>query len=485
MTQAWLFDENDREQFRKLIRAEMLRLGNTSGRPFAPQELGTAPEIYIARTPAAGIPAIVGEFSYTGTGTGSCIPGWAGTGTGTGTGTWATDDDQPGYADCQVYRIIERCGVPVVDHVSGLVKRVYNLSTSAIPGDTWIRIARDKWGSWLAEPQSGGTQTIGPSISAGGRLSTHHSDPTRPRDDGDGEGAYAYRVWYVPFIHDKIPIWDGSAYVTRAITCGSGEPSGYRTSADVDALKTSGSDFFNFDVFIYWDGSQTQLELRRWDVGQEEAYAGTHSFYDTSVTPYQIYYGPKVKTGDPTRRYLGTGRYYAADGFIHNLSPKACLLWNAENRIPSTIYVPGVNSPGTSDYNSTTNRWWGGTATTDFAYRFRWVNGFDEGFKLHLVATESVKSTSTVTSIYFGIGVSDSDSDTGPDNLNRGICQSPVTVNGYMQVTISRDARINLDPDTYNFAGYHSAAPTEATDGAAATVTWNNAFGTLTGIGWF
>jgi hypothetical protein len=151
----------DLAAIRGLFAAELGRVRNTTGRPApALDDYPTASDCYIARTPAAGIPAIVGEFSYTGTGTGSCIPGWAGTGTGTGTGTWATDDDQPGYADCQVYRIIERCGVPVVDHVSGLVKRVYNLSTSDIPGDTWIIAERDKWGSWLALQPSGGSSAL-------------------------------------------------------------------------------------------------------------------------------------------------------------------------------------------------------------------------------------------------------------------------------------------------------------------------------------
>ena len=86
-----------------------------------------APEVYIARTPNAGIPAMYeGQL--------------------TGTGTLAPTDDVPAYATCQIWKV----SYPNLIKVTDLTRKVYNLFTEDIPGDSWILVARDKFGTWVA-----------------------------------------------------------------------------------------------------------------------------------------------------------------------------------------------------------------------------------------------------------------------------------------------------------------------------------------------
>lgn len=88
-----------------------------------------APECYVAKTPAGGIP---GLDDNTG-------------GTGTGTGV------HPGAADCQIWRIVDPASNdPWMEDVTGTERRVYNVSDSPIYGNVWIPVERDKMGFWLA-----------------------------------------------------------------------------------------------------------------------------------------------------------------------------------------------------------------------------------------------------------------------------------------------------------------------------------------------
>lgn len=92
-----------------------------------------APDVYVALTPADGIPALTTE---------------------SGVGT----EDEPGYADCEVYRLVTSPdGLKVMAPVYNLTKRVYNLASTAYDGDNWVLVIRDKLGIWWAiSPIAGG-----------------------------------------------------------------------------------------------------------------------------------------------------------------------------------------------------------------------------------------------------------------------------------------------------------------------------------------
>lgn len=65
----------------------------------------------------------------------------------------------PGYADCYVYRIVGHGLTSSIDEVPNLFKRVYNVSTEAVPGSRLIYIKKDKWGYYFAEEVEEGIGT--------------------------------------------------------------------------------------------------------------------------------------------------------------------------------------------------------------------------------------------------------------------------------------------------------------------------------------
>lgn len=86
----------------------------------------TAPEVYIAKVPTAGIPAMSGVV--------------------------------PGSAECDIYRIADSgTATPSLEAVDLYTKTVYNtLSTAASAG--YVPISRDKFGHWLISGGNGGTE---------------------------------------------------------------------------------------------------------------------------------------------------------------------------------------------------------------------------------------------------------------------------------------------------------------------------------------
>lgn len=86
------------------------------------EEMHTS-ELYIARSPSLGIPALQSMGS-------------------TGIG------DIPGSALCTVFKTSQ--SADLTEDVTGYQHTVYNLATTAIPGNSWVIIVRDKYGKWYA-----------------------------------------------------------------------------------------------------------------------------------------------------------------------------------------------------------------------------------------------------------------------------------------------------------------------------------------------
>ena len=80
--------------------------------------------------------------------------------TGTATGTFPEfNTDTPGYANCDIYQIVDiGDGSPIIIPLEFSVV-VYNLSQSTISQD-WITVNRDRFGTWLAIVGGGGTGTL-------------------------------------------------------------------------------------------------------------------------------------------------------------------------------------------------------------------------------------------------------------------------------------------------------------------------------------
>ena len=106
-------------------------------RPF--RQRFQTPEVYVAKVPPSGIPAL----SQTGT---------------TGTGTEQPLDDVPGVAECEIFALdTEDAAALRFNPLEDETRFVYNLSPRAISADEtpWVTIHRDKFGTWyVGNPRS-------------------------------------------------------------------------------------------------------------------------------------------------------------------------------------------------------------------------------------------------------------------------------------------------------------------------------------------
>lgn len=136
----YFLTDADRELLRQVIDREKVRQLNTRNRPMVPEEQSTAPEVYVALTPAGGIPALVDLDPV-------------GTGTGTGFGP---SDNMPGVAECLIYQVLQNYPgpTPYLVKVSNLVLPVYNITSSKVPEKIYVTVNRDKFGSWIVQPQA-------------------------------------------------------------------------------------------------------------------------------------------------------------------------------------------------------------------------------------------------------------------------------------------------------------------------------------------
>lgn len=134
-----LLTDSDKKQLKEIIHQVRSLPQNPRNRPAVVEPDHNAPDVYVARTPSGGIPAMTrGPFP-----------------TGTGSGT--ADYDDPGQAECEIHQLVN-----FTDPVTGLqdgdlidvqfTRTVWNISDSPIPGNSWILAVRDKFGVWFAPP---------------------------------------------------------------------------------------------------------------------------------------------------------------------------------------------------------------------------------------------------------------------------------------------------------------------------------------------
>lgn len=125
--EVYYLNRFDREKLKALWADFTTRKPESKGH--TKSELPQAPDVYIARSPTGGVPALDQV--------------------GTGTST----DDAPGSADCYVYQIIHPPGTgddPYLLRVGQVSKTVYNIGNGDIEGDSWFLVIRDKFGKWIA-----------------------------------------------------------------------------------------------------------------------------------------------------------------------------------------------------------------------------------------------------------------------------------------------------------------------------------------------
>jgi len=141
---AYLLSERDRDDLAEMLAEWRGQSENSSRRPHVPRQRRTSADVYLAKVPPSGIPAL----SQSGT---------------TGTGTDNPLDDVPGYAECEVFALDKfNPTAPSFGRVGQLTQWVYNLSPRAIEANEtpWVTIHKDKFGEWFVAgtPPSAATE---------------------------------------------------------------------------------------------------------------------------------------------------------------------------------------------------------------------------------------------------------------------------------------------------------------------------------------
>lgn len=132
MGKAYLLTEDDVRTLRAVLAAVKGRRQNTTGRPGPWEDDPTSPEMYAAKTPSGGIPAMAGVT--------------------------------PGSADCEIYRLIPSGAVWVLESMGAADKEVFSLAATEVAGNEWVLVQRDKHGRWWVS----GTGSTSPTGGGGG-----------------------------------------------------------------------------------------------------------------------------------------------------------------------------------------------------------------------------------------------------------------------------------------------------------------------------
>lgn len=131
--QIRVISDSDWEVLKRIVAANQNLQQTPANRPtdnsqFRDGDDSMAPESYIAYPDTAdGIPPLVGS--------------------------------NPGSAYCRLYKIVDVANLPTMIPVPGVLKKVYNLTSSAIT-QSWINIGRDKFGKWIALVNGAGSAPI-------------------------------------------------------------------------------------------------------------------------------------------------------------------------------------------------------------------------------------------------------------------------------------------------------------------------------------
>jgi hypothetical protein len=199
----------------------------------------------------------------------------------------------------------------------------------------------------------------GGTFTPGGRLTLTSGVPVTSSDV-----ALATSVYYTPFVHNQVMLWDGASWTAYAFS-----------ESSISLAGTSAGAMY--DIFMYQSSGTPTLEL------------GTvWTDANTRAVALAINDGRYTKSGDKTRLYLGT-TYIDTGGGGGTTSDSLVRrgLFNMYNRDLRGVFN---YDNGSHTYNMLTFREWaGGTAT-----RSNFVNGLAEG---QIVATSvaNINNSST------------------------------------------------------------------------------------------
>jgi hypothetical protein len=203
----------------------------------------------------------------------------------------------------------------------------------------------------------------------GGRLTLTTALPVTTADV-----TAAGTLYYTPYIHNQVPLYDGASTWTR------------RTFAEISIAVPAVANQM-YDVFVYDNAGTAALELLAWTNDTTRA---------TALVKQD---GRWVKTGATTRLYVGSFRTGAVSGQTEDSAAKR-LVWNYYNRVRRVLYR--VDSTASWTYTTAGFRQANGSAANQIAV----VMGVVEGpidLRLLSSCTNTTASPGVAVSVAFGL----------------------------------------------------------------------------------
>lgn len=210
----------------------------------------------------------------------------------------------------------------------------------------------------------------------------------------------ATTVYLSPYIGNKISLYNGSAWVTIE-------------SAEVSLALGIMTDEMVYDVFAYLNAGALVIEKLSWSTSTARATA--------LIKQDGIY----VKSGDPTRRYIGSfftnSTTQTGDNALCALtSNSGRFIWNYYNRVPRNLY--NGFSVGNHSYTTATWRKWNDAASEVITFV---VGVVEDSVEFSMVCASSNSSSGIGRAIAIG-----NNSDNTPGNVTCGIAGSGNAING-------------------------------------------------------
>jgi len=260
----------------------------------------------------------------------------------------------------------------------------------------------------------------------GGRLTLTSGTPVTTSDVTG-----ATTIYYTPYVHDTIVLWDGARW--RPVTF-----------AEVSHALGTMSANTNYDVFGYLNAGALALEKLAW------------SNDTTRATAVTIQDGRYCKSGDKTRLYIGTFRSTSttttedsAGGVTSQVGGKR-FVWNMYNRVPRAMAV--IDTTATWTYNAANWR----QANAASGNKVECVTGISSDVSAQLTVTVNIGNTNPA---HAGIGLDSVTAATGVGQAHNA--GASLAFDGVLSAFIDRELT----------AGYHYIAWLEA-GYAGASLTW-------------
>ena len=293
---------------------------------------------------------------------------------------------------------------------SGVAPGSYTLLSATIGADGRITSAAN------------GSSTSIPGLCQG-RLTLTSGTPVTT-SDVTGAGT----LYFTPFKGNQVSLHDGSVWATYTFTERSLALS--LTAANV------------YDVFLYDNAGTLTLETLIW------------TNPTTRATAIVLQDGIYVKSGDTTRRYLGS--IYASGSNTTEDSVLKRFVWNYYNRVPRKLRM--IDTTDSWTYSTATFRSWNNSATN----RVEAVVGVSEEM-LYLRFAGFVGIVSSAAGV-FGIGVDSTSVNSSEPN---GFAQNASAISA---ITVPIEAIYNVIPTV----GYHYYQALERGNGSGTTTFYGD-----------